>query len=157
MFFWYIRAGNCLNTGSYLMKWARYWSSFSNWCHRQQGNENISPHSKPSFYRPDKNLSMGHFSVDRAEMPLYTHLLALCGGCIEETWAVQRNLAGAKANQPLSSLGRKRLRSRALKKDFLKTELPGHEADSNLSATFFQFITFQKAARYSALLFWYFR
>lgn len=64
----------------------------------------------------DPFLSMGDLALDRTQVPVSTHLLALCGGSDKKIRSLQRILAGASTNCPLSPLGRERLGSGTLKK-----------------------------------------
>lgn len=65
--------------------------------------------AQPSLYSPDKNLSVGDLSLAGSEMPLYAHLLPLCGRSAEKTRSFQGVLVIPAPDQPLSSLGRKRV------------------------------------------------
>lgn len=96
-------------------------------------------------------------------MQVYAHLFELCIGRFAEAWSVEGDMARHEEVVALPSLGGQRLRSGAVN--------PGSRAQEprisrvrqaagqplNLSAAFFQSTRFQKADRYSALRFWYFR
>lgn len=65
--------------------------------------------AQPSLYRPDKNLSVGDLSLAGSEMPLYAHLLPLCGRSAEKTRALPGIMVIPSPYQPLPSLGRQRV------------------------------------------------
>ena len=54
-------------------------------------------------------LSEVHIAHDRAFMPFYPHLFAICGGGHQETRTFQGVLSGSQAHSALPSLGRFRI------------------------------------------------
>lgn len=59
-------------------------------------------------------LSEVHIAHDRAFMPFYPHLFAICGGGHQETRTFQGVLSGSQAHSALPSLGRFRIWSRSM-------------------------------------------
>jgi hypothetical protein len=52
---------------------------------------------------------MDHFSLDRTEVPVYSHLFSLCGGSFKKAWTFQGIVAGPEKNFTMSSMGGQRL------------------------------------------------
>jgi hypothetical protein len=80
-------------------------------------DEVLPPNSCITVYRVDQDLSMDHLTNTRTEVPVYSKLLAIWSAGAEKVWNTERVVANYQTHQPLSSVGRARIRSGSVGRD----------------------------------------